>query len=231
MWKCGKCTRGDKCKYLHKARSPSPKIDKPDKPNKPGKKINAVCTFWKKGKCTRGHKCRFLEREPSNNPSERAAPAPSEKPEKPRSPSPAPPKRKGSRGRSKSRETRQAACCLPAAAATQGPKPREKEGDYWEVDFRKGLAIRRHESYRRQRFVPDESCPIELSKLKVLVKVERTLPVQPLTATDEWDWRIRVPKAPEGRKIHFQDEEGFKRAQIPGNCKSRKFRLAAQGTA
>ena len=35
---------GDKCKYLHKARSPSLKIDKPDKPNKPGKKINAVCT-------------------------------------------------------------------------------------------------------------------------------------------------------------------------------------------
>ena len=64
----GKCTRGDKCKYLHKARSQSPKTDKP---NKGGKKINAVCTFWKKGKCTRGDKCRFLHREPSNNPSTR----------------------------------------------------------------------------------------------------------------------------------------------------------------
>ena len=49
----GKCTRGDKCEYLHKARTPSPKIAKP---NKGGKKINAVCTFWKKGKCTRGDK-------------------------------------------------------------------------------------------------------------------------------------------------------------------------------
>ena len=139
---------------------------------------------WEKGKCTRGDKCRFLHREPSNNPPETAAPAPSEKPEKPRSPSPAPPKRKGSRGRSnsKSRETRQAACCLLAAAAIEGSRPYAEEGDYWEVDFRKGLAIRHRATYRKRWFVPDESCPVELSRLKGLVKVERVLPVQPLRA-------------------------------------------------
>ena len=192
----GKCTRGDKCKYLHKARSQSPKTDKP---NKGGKKINAVCTFWKKGKCTRGDKCRFLHRELSNNPStsETAAPAPSEKPEKPRSPSPAPPRRRGSRGRSKSREQRPAACCILAAAAPEGPKSIAEDGDYWEVDFKKGLAIRHHVVYRKQWFIPDETCPLELSKLKGLVKVERVLPVHPLSSVEEWNWRIKVPKAPD----------------------------------
>ena len=192
----GKCTRGDKCKYLHKARSQSPKTDKP---NKGGKKINAVCTFWKKGKCTRGDKCRFLHCEPSNNPSasETAAPAPSEKPEKPRSPSPAPPRRRGSRGRSKSREQKPAACCILAAAAPEGPKPVAEDGDYWEVDFKKGLAIRHHVVYRKQWFIPDETCPVGLSKLKGLVRVERVLPVHPLSSVEEWSWRVKVPKAPD----------------------------------
>ena len=177
------------------------------KPNKGGKKINAVCTFWKKGKCTRGDKCRFLHREPSNNPStsETAAPAPSKKPEKPRSPSPAPPRRRGSRGRSKSREQKPAACCILAAAAPTGPKPVAEDGDYWEVDFKKVLAIRHHVVYRKQWFIPDETCPVGLSKLKGLVRVERVLPVHPLSSVEEWNWRIKVPKAPDtpwvGRSI------------------------------
>ena len=104
----GKCTRQDKCRYLHKARSPSLKVDKPDKPNKLGKKINALCAFWKKGKCTRGDKCRFLHREPSKNPLDKAAPAPSKKPEKP---------------------TTQAACYLLAAAATEAALS-SGQGDY-----------------------------------------------------------------------------------------------------
>ena len=177
--------------------------------------MNAVCTFWKKGKCTRGDKCRFLHRELSNNPSnpETAAPAPSEKPEKPRSPSPAPPRRRGSRGRSKSREQKPAACCVFAAAAPEGPKPIAKDGDYWEVDFKEGLATRRHVVYRKQWFIPDETCPLELSKLKGLVRVERVLPVHPLSSVEEWNWRIKAPKAPD---IPWVGRSIFKIRKEPG---------------
>ena len=38
---------------------------------------------------------------------------------------------------------------------------------------------------------------MELSRLKGLVRVERVLPVHPLSSVEEWNWRIKVPKAPD----------------------------------
>ena len=130
----GKCNRGDKCKYLHKTRSPSPQP----------RKINKPCMFWKKGKCNKGDKCLFRHdgppgkpsgppRPPSNAPPSAATPA---KDGKPRSPSPAP-KRRPSRGRSRSKEkTRTAACCLSYALAAPtkrqvriNPKPHVRHID------------------------------------------------------------------------------------------------------
>ena len=59
------------------------------------------------------------------------------------------------------------------------------------------MATRHHVAYRKQWFVPDETCPLELSRLKGLVRVERVLPVHPLSSVEEWNWRIKVPKAPD----------------------------------
>ena len=77
----GKCKRRDKCKYLHKTRSPSPQP----------RKINKPCMFWKKGKCNKGDKCLFRHdgrlgkpsgpsRPPSNEPPSAATPAKDGKP-------------------------------------------------------------------------------------------------------------------------------------------------------
>ena len=181
----GKCTRGDKCKFSHKPRSQSPVRTAPKK--------KQVCTFWKKGKCTRGDKCRFLHREPSPTPpgGQNAAPAP-KGPDKPRSPSPAPTRRKPSRGRSKEKD-RKAACCISlAAAASAGPdesEPQDGDEDYWEVDFKRGEAVRHHLKYRSTMYKPEVSCPVALERLKGKAKVIKTLPISPYTAKENWDWK------------------------------------------
>ena len=105
----GRCTRGDACRFLHKAKSRPPKGSP--------KKINATCTFWKKGKCNQGDKCRFLHHDkpqsPGRKPDSPAAPetAAAAKDEKPRSPSPAR-RRPRSRGRSPNKD-KPAACSHP----------------------------------------------------------------------------------------------------------------------
>ena len=115
----GKCTRGGKCRYLHKAKSRSPSTQRT-----PQQKINAVCTYWKKGRCNKGKDCRFLH-EDKPKPSEAAhaeQAAPAQNNEKPRSPTPDPKtkKDKKTRGRSKSKDKsngRTAACLISYAAA------------------------------------------------------------------------------------------------------------------
>ena len=94
-----KCTREDKCKYLHKPRS---------QPPEPWK-INALHMFWRKGRSKKGHKC-MLKHEglpstpagqgcpPSNEPAGAAGVATLAKDNNPRPPSPAA-KRRPSRGR------------------------------------------------------------------------------------------------------------------------------------
>ena len=138
----GKCTRGDKCKYLHKTKSRSPGRSPgraPSAGRTPAKKINATCMFWRKGKCNKGSECRFLHEEknkPSNAaPSEQAVPASSG--EKPRSPTPDPSTRRKpkSRGRSTSKDRssgRAAACCISYAAAA-APNGGEGHVQRWRV--------------------------------------------------------------------------------------------------
>ena len=127
----GKCTRGDKCKYLHKPKSRSPSRQ-PSVSRAPLKKINATCMFWKKGKCKKGSECRFLHEDkakPSTAaPTEQAAPA--KPPDKPRSPTPDPKTRRTrSRGRSKSKDKgRSAACCISYALAAVPDAAQDRNG-------------------------------------------------------------------------------------------------------
>ena len=58
------------------------------------------------------------------------------------------------------------------------------------MDFRSGTLIRRHKKYRTGMFVPIEGdCPMALSRLSNLVRVEKILPVHPYTSVVEWSWR------------------------------------------
>ena len=183
----GKCKKGDKCKYEHRKRDPSPKG-----------KSKEVCTFWKKGKCTRGNKCRFLHKDRSQSPS--AAPTaeaatPASKPEKARSPSPAPKnKRKPSRGRSREKD-KHAACCVSfAAAAPAGSReePSVKGEDYWEVDFKRKEVVRHHCSYRSEMFNPtSQDCPMDLRNVGSMAVAVKTLPVAPFAEKESWNWRSK----------------------------------------
>ena len=225
----GKCTRGDKCKFSHKPRSQSPVRTAPKK--------KQVCTFWKKGKCTRGDKCRFLHREPSPAPTggENAAPAPKD-PDKPRSPSPAPTRRKPSRGRSKEKD-RRAACCISIAAAAsirpEGDDPQDGEKDYWEVDFKRGEAIRHHLNYRSTMYKPEMSCPVALEKLKGTAKVIKTLPVAPYTAKESWDWKGGKggtnDKTPWTGKTVFKIKEQNKKVKFCEKPKVREIPFEGKG--
>ena len=164
-------------------------------PNPPKKKIQATCNFWKLGKCQKGDKCRFLHKDLSKPPNKGddgkpnapATPATGDKPEKPRSPTPNGRRRKGSRGRSPNKSDKPAACCVHAAAA---PASVSHEEDSWEVDFKSGMLVRHHRNYRTSMFVPiADNCPMALSRLGNLVRVEKTLPVHPYTSVCEWSWR------------------------------------------
>ena len=253
----GKCKRGDECKFLHRPRSKSP--------NPPKKKIQATCNFWKLGKCQKGDKCRFLHKDlskPPNKgdegkPSTPATPAAGDKPDKPRSPTPNGRRRKGSRGRSPNKSDKPAACCVHAAAA---PASVSHEEDSWEVDFKSGTLIRHHRNYRTSMFVPTEDdCPMTLSRLGSLVRVEKTLPVHPYTSVCEWSWRDNsdqghdktpwvgksvyriipdvaalaagkpVPSARKSRKVSFQNNPKVYKIRASGLC--RKLTLKPRGYA
>ena len=223
----GKCNRGDACKFLHqhKARTPSgPK-------GQGKKKINATCVFWRKGKCNQGDKCRFLHHEKAqspgrtptpNKPPETAAPA---REERPRSPSPAR-RRPKSRGRSPTKD-KPAACCLSvpeatltgvAAAATQDAS------DHWEIDFKRKRAIRHHNRYRSEPFVPTGDCPISIKKFKDCARVEKILPVSPYTTSVNWDWRNSAfddsDKTPWiGRTIFYIKDDPLRRVSFDSKPK------------
>ena len=67
--------------------------------------------------------------------------------------------------------------------------------------------IRHHKTYRKDWFVPDNSCPINTKKLKSQVKVERVLPIAPYVVTKQFDWRQQAPQKPDdlwvGKTIFF----------------------------
>ena len=68
--------------------------------------------------------------------------------------------------------------------------PLRRPQDSWQVDFRSSTLIRRHKKYRTRMFVPIEGdCPMALSRLSNLVRVEKILPVDPYTSVVEWSWR------------------------------------------
>ena len=185
----GNCKRGDKCMFLHKKRSLSPKGPKPKK------KINATCKFWKEGTCTRGDACRFQHKdiEKPSTPAPKAEAAAAPRPSSPRANSPAPRRGRSPRAKSKGKPEKPAACAFAAAA------PRHDPGleDSWEVDFKAGKLIRHHKTYRKNWYVPDNSCPVNFKRLKGEVKVERVLPIQPFVATKQYDWRKALPGKPD----------------------------------
>ena len=66
--------------------------------------------------------------------------------------------------------------------------------------------IRHHKTYRKDWFVPDNSCPINTKKLKSQVKVERVLPNAPYVVTKQFDWRQQAPQPDDlwvGKTIFF----------------------------
>ena len=198
----GTCKRGKNCPFLHKKRSLSPGGQRTPK------KINKTCKFWKLGTCTKGDKCRFqhkdVETPSAPAPKSEAAPA-APKPGSPRANSPAPkPRGRSPRPKSRGKPDKPAACAF-AAAAPRGPQ--NDLEDSWEVDFKSGRLIRHHRTYRKDWFLPDNSCPINAKKLRSQVKVERVLPIAPYVANQQFDWRQQTPQKPDdlwvGKTIFF----------------------------
>ncbi|CAE7215243.1 Eef2k, partial [Symbiodinium sp. CCMP2456] len=83
------------------------------------------------------------------------------------------------------------------ARATGAQFVAERLEDSWEVDFKAGRLIRHHRIYRKDWYVPDNSCPVNFKKLKGEVKVERVLPIQPYVAKQQYDWRKALPGKPD----------------------------------
>ena len=172
------------------------------------KKINKTCKFWKLGTCTKGDQCRFqhkeVEKPSAPAPKSEAAPA-APKPGSPRANSPAArPRGRSPRPKSKGKSDKPAACAF-AAPTPRGPQ--NDLEDSWEVDFKGGRLIRHHRTYRKDWFIPDNSCPINATKLRSQVKVERVLRVAPYVANKQFDWRQQVPQKPDdlwvGKTIFF----------------------------
>ncbi|CAE7392928.1 unnamed protein product [Symbiodinium natans] len=132
---------------------------------------------------------------------------------------------------------RRAACCISIAAAAsirpEGDDPQDGEKDYWEVDFKRGEAIRHHLNYRSTMYKPEMSCPVALEKLKGTAKVIKTLPVAPYTAKESWDWKGGKggtnDKTPWTGKTVFKIKEQNKKVKFCEKPKVREIPFEGKG--
>ncbi|CAE7211965.1 unnamed protein product, partial [Symbiodinium natans] len=132
---------------------------------------------------------------------------------------------------------RRAACCISIAAAAsirpEGDDPQDGEKDYWEMDFKRGEAIRHHLNYRSTMYKPEMSCPVALEKLKGTAKVIKTLPVAPYTAKESWDWKGGKggtnDKTPWTGKTVFKIKEQNKKVKFCEKPKVREIPFEGKG--
>ncbi|CAE7379256.1 unnamed protein product [Symbiodinium natans] len=132
---------------------------------------------------------------------------------------------------------RKAACCISIAAAAlthpDGGDPQDGERDYWEVDFKRGEAIRHHLKYRSTMYKPEVSCPVALEKLKGKAKVIKTLPIAPYMARESWDWKggkgETNDKTPWTGKTVFKIKEQNKKVKFCEKPKVREIPFEGKG--